>query len=281
MIIAGRILDKGKVIISNAITGLATSYATGFRIGDLAAFDIITSETGPRGTVVFEGSTQDIAVTRIAIDTVRFVCSITEGVGPFTMGNLVLYMQDDKGDSVPFIMVAFPKQVVKTPSNDQVTTDGYTLPGSRFAVAIHVKHSDEATDVVVEILPPDYSSLPSFATENDVPPGNALTYKQYVVNYDTRVKTPVMFAVDEDNTRWGNPFYQQLRDPRFGQLDGGVDGEGYGGEAAEIVFGMFYTTEDRDFTVNPVGGSTYTDSSILQTVGGATYGQTVNKNPYE
>ena len=279
MILKGRILDAGKPIISNAITGLSTSYSTGFQIGTTHGFEILTSETGPRGEIVHIGKTQDVAVTRIAVDTVRFACSVTEGAGPFTMGNLVLYMQDDNGDSVPFIMVAFPHPIVKNPSSDQVTTDGFTLPGSRFVVAIHVKHSDELTDVEVIILPPDYSSLPTFATEDDVPPGPALTFKQFVVAHDTRAKTPVLFTVDHNNTRWGIPFYTQLRDPRFGQLDGGVDGEGWGGEYSEIVFGMFYTTPEINFSENPVGGASYTDSSILQTIGGATYDMTSNDNP--
>ncbi len=280
MILKGRILDAGKPIISNAILGISSSYATGFKVGDTYGFEVITTETAPRGNVVFEGSTEDVAVTRIAVDTVRFVCSISESHGPFYMGNLVLYMQDDQGNSVPFIMVAFPQVVLKNPSANQITTDGFQVPGSRFAVAIHIKHSDELSDVTVIILPPDYSSLPTFATELDVPPGNALTYKQFVVAHDSRAKTPVLYTVDENNVRWGIPFYQQLMDPRFGQVDGGMDGEGWGGEAEEIVFGMWYTTEEHNFSDNPVGGASYTDGDNLQVLGGSTYTNTVNDNPY-
>lgn len=280
MILKGRLLDSGLGIFSNALLGLATNYASGFKIGDTYGFEVDKTEIAPRGNIVFEGKTGDIAATRIAIDTVRFVCSISESFGPFYMGNLVLYMQDDDGNEVPFVMVAFPQQVLKTPSADQVTTDGFQVPGSRFAVAIHVKHGDEADDVTVIILPPDYSSLPTFATELEVPPGNALTYKQFVVSYDTRAKTPVMYTVDENNVRWGIPFTQQIMDPRFGQLDGGVDGEGYGGEPDEIVFGMWYTTNEQDFSNNPVGGASYTDSDNLKVLGGATYTNTVNNNPY-
>ncbi|QIG74785.1 hypothetical protein EVC12_150 [Rhizobium phage RHph_I42] len=276
MILKGIILDAGRIILSDALVGEGPHYASGFRLGDTAGFIPDRTDTGPRGTIVYTGKTMDIAVTRIAVDTVRFVCSVTEMAGPFPVGNCVLYFGDSNGEDVPLVSVAFPYQIIKTPSNDQVTTDGYTLPGSRFAVAITVKITDDIEDVEVVVLPPDYSSLPSFATEDDVPPGNALTFKQAVISFDTRVKTPVLMTVDHNNVRWVQPFYQQMRDPRFGQLDGGVDGEGFGGEAEEIVFGMWYTTHDEDFTVNPVGGATYDDGPNIQTIGGATYTDTVN-----
>jgi len=281
MILKGRILNQGKGIVSAALVGLASSYAAGFKVGDVSGFTVDPTETAPRGEVTFEGKTEDVAVTRVSLDTVRFVCSISESHGPFRIGNIVLYMRDENGNAVPFVMVAFPFAVLKQPSADQVTTDGFTLPGSRFAVAITIKHSDELNDVEVVVLPPDYSSLATFANENEVPPGAALTFKQFVVAYDTRARTPVLFTVDHENVRWGNPFYQQIRDHRFGQLDGGMDGEGYGGEPDELVFGMFYTTDEADYTENPAGGAAYTDSTVLQTLGGSTYTKTTNTNPYE
>lgn len=276
MIIKGRVLHDGKIVITNALIGQESSFACEFRVGDEAGFEFDEEETAPRGSIVHIGSQYDISVTKIAIDTVRFVCSIPEGFGPFNMGNLVLYMQGEDGVSVPFLAVAFPYQVLKQPSNDQITTDGYTLPGTRFAVSIELRHSDEETDVEVNILPPDYSSLPSFATELDVPPGSSLTFKQFVINYDSRVKGPVLVTVDENNTRWATPFSQQIMDPSFGQLDGGMDGEGYGGTSFELVFGGWYTTPDTAYTENPVGGSLYTDTQ-LRNVGGSSYVKTTNE----
>jgi hypothetical protein len=59
-----------------------------------------------------------------------------------------------------------------------------------------------------------------------------------------------------------------------------MDGEGWGGEVEEIVFGMWYTTEEHNFSDNPVGGASYTDGDNLQVLGGSTYTNTVNDNPY-
>lgn len=276
MIIKGKVLDAGKHIITNALIGQATSYASSFKVGDLAAFTFDKTEVAPRGTIVHQGSTNDIAVTRIANDTVRFVCSIPEGYGPFTMGNLVMYMEDENNDEVPFLAVAFPATVLKQPSNDQITTDGFTLPGTRFAVSIEIRHSDEETDVIVNILPPDYSSLPTFSTELDVPPASALTFKQFVINYHSAIKGPVLMTIDENNVRWAQPFTQQIIDPNFGQLDGGMDGEGWGNESQELVWGGAYGTLDSSYTENPVGGAAYTDTQ-LQTIGGSGYTPTVNE----
>lgn len=278
MILTGKVLNAGKHILTNALVGLATSYAAGFDVGDAYGFVLDPADTAVRGNIVYQGSTHDIAVLRVAEDTVRFTCSITEGLGPFQVGNLILFMQDENSNAVPFVEVVLPFPVIKQPSADQVTTSGVVLPGTRFAISITVKLTDQADNVVVEILPPDYSSLPSFGSELDVPPAAAMTFKQYVINYDSRVKTPVLYTIDENNVRWGIPFYQQMRDPRFGQLDGGMDGEGYGGEADELVFGMWYTTPAASYTVNPVGGAKYTDGDQLNTIGGATYTKTVNSH---
>lgn len=279
MLLRGRILNPGKVLITNALLGLSATYATGFKVGDMYGFEVDPAiDTAPRGMIVHEATQRDIAVTRVAFDTVRFVCSIPEGAGPFYMGNMVLYMEDENQEPVPFVMVAFPALVHKQPSNDQITTDGFTIPGTRFAISIEIKHSDELTDVQVIILPPDYSSLPAFATELDVPPGSSMTYKQFVVNYDTRVRSPVLVTIDDNNVRWAQPFSTQLLDPHFGQLDGGMDGEGYGGEAEEIVFGGWYTTPNSAYTTNPVGGATYLfDPQGM--VGGAGYTVTQNQGP--
>ncbi len=282
MILTGIVLNSGKHLIANSVIGLSTGFASGFLVGETAGFNVDETDTAPRGAISYTGPSQDIAVTRIADDTVRFVCSVPEGIGPITMGNLVLYIQDELNNSVPFVSVAFPFAVIKAKSADQVSQNGVLLPGTRFAISIEVKFTNQTSTVTIVILPPDYSSLPTYATEADVPPAGSSTFKQFVVNFDTRVGTPVMYAIDHNNVRWANPFYQQLRDPRFGQLDGGMDGEGWGGESDDITFAEFYTTPDSAYTTNPIGGATYTDSDTsLKTIGGATYLKTTNDNPYE
>ncbi len=54
-----------------------------------------------------------------------------------------------------------------------------------------------------------------------------------------------------------------------------MDGEGYGGEPDELVWGHLYVTPDTEYTTNHVGGAEYT-SDPMHSIGGSLYTDTVN-----
>ncbi len=274
-VLDAKILTAGKTIISDALIGLSLALPSKFLVGTTAGYTPLATDVTVTGSLVHTGTANSITATRIAEDTVRYVCVIEENWGPFDIGNLILFMEDSLGAELPFLEVVFPVKITKVQSDPATTTAGFQVPGSRVAINIELKHTDEATIASVTVITPNYSSLPTFSLDIDVPVGPALTYRQFVVSYDLRTKTPVLFTVDDNNVRWGMPFSQQLEDPDFGHLNGGNDGEGYGGVADGIIFGYYYLTTLSQFTLPNIGGSNYTDN-VPNTIGNASYLVTTN-----
>lgn len=273
-VLDAQILTAGKAAISDALLGVNEALPHSFLVGDAAAFTPLASMTAVQGSQVFEGSAAAIQATRLSEDTVRYVCTISEQHGPFTVGNLILNMSSEASGVQPFIMVVLPVPIQKQNSDPQFTAQGFRIPGSRIAINIEVKHTEEVEIANVTIITPEYSSLPTYETELDVPVGAALTHKQFVISYHTAVRMPVLGTVDGDNVRWGIPFSQAINHPNFGHIDGGNDGEGYGGDPSEILFGYFYLTPEAVFTYPSIGGSTYDDTGVAS-VGNAQYTDTV------
>jgi len=274
-VLDAKLLDAGKNLISRALLSVDKLYPYSFVVGDEAGFTPVSTDLAVRGNTVYTGYANNISVNQIAEDTIRYVCNITELVGPFTVGNIIMHLDDGFGNAAPFIEVVLPVTVYKKQSDTSFTSDGYAVPGTRLAISIELKHSQEIEITSIDIITPTYSSLPTFGTEGEVPLGAALTHKQFVVSYDTRTKGPVMFTVDANNVRWGMPFTHQINDPNFGHLLGGTDGEGYGGESDDILTGGYYLTPDTVYSSTYLGGWPYS-SVYLVSIGNATYTNTSN-----
>lgn len=266
-----KILTEGKSVISDALLGITPAKPHEFRVGDEFGFDPDSNDTAVRGTEVFLGNAAAISSNRLAEDTVRYVCTISEQHGPFTVGNIVLYMVDNLNRIVPFISVVLPVPVTKLNSDPTATASGFQVPGSRLVFNITLKHSDEIEIASVDIVTPNYAQLPTFETEADVPAGASLTFKNAVISYHTVEQRPVLMTVDGNGIRWGMPYYQQINDPDFGHLDGGdasFEHQFYDG--IEILFGYFYLTPESVFTYPVIGGGSYAEDPV-NSLGNATY----------
>lgn len=274
-VLSAKILTSGKSIISKTLLGVGDIFPAGFIVGDEAGFTPDENDTAVRGNVVYEGGANNIQVNQIAEDTIRYVCTISEVFGPFNVGNLIMYLDDGTNSPLPFISVALPVIVRKTQASPSFTLEEYAVPGARLAISIEIKHSQEAEILSVNIVTPDYSQIPTFGTEAEVPLGAALTFRQFIVNFDSRTKGPVLYTVDINNVRWGMPFTHQLTDPNFGHLDGGTDGEEYGAEPDDILSGYYYLTPAAAFSPYNLGESLYADT-YGRILGNASYKPYVN-----
>lgn len=273
-VLDAKILTAGKAAISDALLGVNPALPHSFIIGDSFGFEPTDDMLTVAGTKVFTGDATAISATRISEDTVRYVCSLSETHGPFQIGNLILNMSSLASGVTPFIAVVLPVPIQKQQSDPTFTDQGFQVPGSRVAINIEIKHTEEIEIANVTVITPNYSSLPTFETELDVPEGAALTFKQAVISYHSAVRMPVLMTVDANNVRWGMPFTQGINHPYFGHLDGGTDGEGYGGDPSEIIFGYYYLTPEATFTYPSIGGADYTGLTS-GVVGGASYDDTV------
>ena len=279
-VLEGKILNAGKYIVSEAMAGLSSALPHHFDVGSAYGFSPSSADTVISGTKVFTGQGDLVQVNIVAEDTVRYVCSIPENYGPFDVGNMILFMTDTDGTVLPYFEVVLPVPVKKLQSEPSQTQDGYSVPGTRLAISIQIKHHEEAIIESIDILTPTYSSFPTFYSESDVPLGVGSTYGQFIVSYDTRTKGPVLYTIDADGVRWGMPFTHQLEDPNFGHMNGGIDGEGYGQEPDEIVWGGLFTTPNESYQAEPVGGGLFT-TPYLVTVGTATFTRVNNDGSYQ
>lgn len=270
------VLNPGKALLTRALTGLQLFEPSYFGVGDNFGYEPLATDTGPSGTLVFTGNRLLVQRKQLSNDTARYILTIPEGEGPFTIGNIVLYAENVDDDiPTPFIEVVLPfaySKQVADPNLQQALYDGVPLPGNRFVCNINIKHTLEAISVSVSIVTPTFSSLGFYESVAQIPAPTLNPWKTFVAHDDPRVSRPVMVVKRNDDTYWGIPFWQNFRDPMFGVLDGGVAGDNYKPRPANYEWGYTYQTPDVKFS-GLLGGSTYEtdDADYTDTVGGDSY----------
>lgn len=271
--IKAKFVEKGKRLITGALTGFSVMSIHSFQIGTDFGFEPSETDEVARGTVVFtgySGLTQSKAITD---DTVRHTILLPESIGPFPMGNLVLFGSHLDGTAIPFLSISLPFTVQKIRSDPNFNdTLAAPVPGSRFVIHVDIKHSIFGPVPSVTVVTAEYANLAFFDTEGKVPPPSLNPYSQFVVNYDTRTKSPAVVSKRSDGTYWGIAMFQNYRDPKFGILDGGVKGDEYSPTQYGFISGYFYTTPDSEYSAT-VGGAGYDNGSSNedQMVGGLPY----------
>lgn len=270
------LLNDGKRLITGVFTGFTPMAPIKFRVGNAAGFATNPNAINISGSTVFEGGAALIQVRRIYDDTVRYTLIIPESVGPMEIGNIILYAAHADNVDAPnaLVQVVLPFRVKKEVSSpDLGNPNPFPSPGNRFVINITIRHSIEGDDVVVTVLNPEYSSLPSFPTQLDVPAAAINPWNQFVINLDDRTKTPTLVHKRSDGQYWGVPFWQNLRDPKFGVIDGGNTGDQHLPGNGSFLWGYFYTTPNNVLK-GQIGGSGYIQDNNLGyvgTIGGLSY----------
>lgn len=271
--IKAKFLNSGKRLITGALSGFSIVSIHSFQIGTDFGFEPSETDEVPRGNIVFtgySGLTQSKALTD---DTVRHTLLLPEGIGPFTMGNIIVSGTHLDNSAVPFLSISLPFAVEKIRGDPNLNdTMAAPIPGSRFVIHVDIKHSIFGPVPSVTVVTAEYANLSFFDTENSIPPPSLNPYSQFVVNHDTRTKSPALVSKRSDGTYWGIAMFQNYRDPKFGILDGGIEGDDYSPTQYGFISGYFYTTPDSEY-VATVGGAGYEAgvSNDGQIIGGVQY----------
>lgn len=266
----------GQILLTQALTGYRLFRPAGFKIASAVGFEPSADATGVNGPVVFEGSKLLVQVKQTSVNTARYVLTVPEGAGPFDIGNIMLFAENDIEEMVPFAFVVLPVPYQKTVSDPNLTTtpdSPFPIPGDRFVCNITIKHSLNATIQSIEVITPTFSSLAFYEDIASIPPPNLNPWDAFVAHDDPRTNTPAMLAKRNDDTYWGIPFWQNFRDPRFGVLDGGIDGDGYKADQSGFLDGQEYLMPENKFS-GILGGSDYTtpEDEFTGEIGGLDYG---------
>lgn len=260
--VKGIILTKGKRLITSSMTGFSLFAPSKYEIGDGYGFDPDENDTGVRGTLVYTGSDLDVQARQLADDTACYTISVPEGVGPFNVGNIMLYGTMWNNEPVPLFSIVLPFQYYKDISDStySVGSGHLPVPGNRLIINITIKHSLETEQITVNILTATFSSLPFYPDENNYPPPGLNPWTAFVIHRDSRVGTPALVVTDSNHTSWGVPCWQNIRDPSFGMLIGGFTGDDYTPDQRTFLFGQFFDTPDEVFR-GTIGGTAFTTAS--------------------
>lgn len=265
------LLQTGKNLFSAALSGVSLVTPHSFKIGDMAGFTPDSADTAPRGNNVFSAGIGLIQFRQIAADTVRYTMTLPESVGPFDVGNVVMYGTLVDNSPVPLVSVVLPfkyNKVIATGSSNQ---GGVPTPGSRFVINVTIKHSLDSQLVSVTITTPLFSSLGFFEDQFTIPASSGNPWNQFVIHNDTRLDTPSLIMKRTDGAYFGIPFWKRANDPKFNVFSGGVIGDNYKSDIP-VFFGNYYLTPEDKYR-GDIGGGSYTqdDNQFAGDVGGATY----------
>lgn len=267
------LLNDGKRLITGALAGFTGIAPVKFRVGDMAGFTPDVNDVDIRGQLVFEGLSGLMQARRLADDTVRYTLVITESYGPFYVGNIVMFAAHADNAPEALVSVVLPFKVKKTVSNPDIgALQPFPVPGSRLTINITIKHSIDGDDIVVQVVNPEFSSLPFFDLQTEVPPPAINPWSQFVIHNDTRLDTPTLITKRSDGTQWGIPFWQNFRSPKFGVIDGGTTGDNHKPNAGSFLWGYFYLTPN-EYLKSIIGQSGYIQSELnyVGQVGGISY----------
>jgi hypothetical protein len=169
-------------IITNTGEGAAvTSGNMGAQI-EITSFQIGADLITPLATMtsvtnlVYTGTASQITYSANASTaTMTFFITLSEAVGDFYIGNIGLFL----ADGTMFTLTALATQEYKTATNTAVAP---AVTGNVRIYAIPIALTNVQNLINVTALFPDYASLPSVATEAQLPAINAAPYNAYLVN---------------------------------------------------------------------------------------------------
>ena len=269
------ILNAGKRLVDGALSGRTQWAPAFFKLGSAYNFTPSAAETDVTGATVWQGGPGLVSARSIAPGTVRYSMTVPEGVGPFSFGNVVVFGNASNGTILPLFKIVLPVEMRKEVSTTNPgATDPSARPGDRVVISITItqKVADaNDPDLIVTIVAPSFASLPVFETDMTVPPPLSQPWQQFIISNDSRTGTPTLVTKrSSDNTYWGVPLSQNLRDPRFGMVVGGTAGEGYLPDSRSWLWGQRYTTPNNKFQ-GQIGGFGYNTIGPSKLLSGGSY----------
>jgi hypothetical protein len=256
------LLNKGRELVDAALTGRARYAPYAFKLGSSVNFTPAKTETDVTGATVFTGGPELIQARATSQGTVRYSMTLPEGSGPFDFGNIVLFANTSDGQALPLIKIALPFLVRKEPATTTLDPDNpYPRPGDRMVITAYIvqniEDSDGVPSITVTVTAPASAGLPMFDDESTLPPPVSQPWNQFVIQKHSLTGTPVIGTKDANDTYWGSPLRQNLRDPNFGVNHGGYAGQGYSAPTNTWAWGHKYETADIKFS-GQIGGYGYT-----------------------
>lgn len=246
--------NRGKEALARAIASGNKLRVTKFNVGSAANFTPAATDLDVKPQIVFSGGASLISTSIVNQDQIRYVITIPEPEGPFSVGNIMLFFYDpEENEYIPYLFgvepVAQPKYKSDPPS----------VTGNRLMFGLTAKFTNVAQAFDIKVVSPTYSSIPNIRDEFDLPTASSASFQQYVLQNTTITGAPGLAARREiDNSWFMNTFFQRLDDPNFGALLGGIAGDRYLPFYGDYYAGGRYDTPNAGFDRYLDGGNNWT-----------------------
>jgi hypothetical protein len=232
-----KILNEGNVLLTQSLTQQKKLKIKQYQIGDSSGFVPNGNEENQIGSLVYFGNENTIITSTLSNEEIRYTITLDEGIGNFTVGNIVIYGDlDDSNDLKPFAIVSL------NVGQQKIATIGNTQ-GNRIIIVFILKLSNNSGTVSVTIPNVQNSNLPNYETEKNLPDAADSAFRSLTITSHSKLLKPSFGIKKESNNTWlGTPFMDRVDNPRFGWLWGGVCGDGRQLNYDIFIEGSFYTS---------------------------------------
>jgi hypothetical protein len=232
-----KILIEGNSLLTTSLTQQKKLKIKEYRIGNSSGFTPNGNETNPAGSLVYTGTETTIITSAISDEEIRYTITLDEGIGNFTVGNVVIYADlNDDNILKPFAMTSLDV------GQQKIATLG-AVQGNRIIIVFVLKLSNNTGSVSVVIPNVQKSSLPNYETENNLPNAESSPFRSLTIVSHSKLLKPAFGLKKESNNTWfGTPFMDRIDNPRFGWLWGGVCSDGRQLNYDIFIEGSYYPT---------------------------------------
>jgi hypothetical protein len=244
------LLDTGKAALATSVAEGLPVQVVAYSVGQAANYVPDTSSLEVLPNAVFTGDASTISSSVINTDEIRYTITLLEPVGPFNVGNIMLFIQLGSDPTlIPYLYGVLPVAVPKYANNPPATI------GNRLVFNLTAEYTNVSEAFNLEVVTPNYSSLPNYRDENDLPTPETAVYQQSVLQNCTITGAPALTVRRSIDDSWFiNPFFSRIDDPEFGSLNGGIVGDNYVPYVGAFNSGGFYITPLAGYNQNMDGG---------------------------
>lgn len=237
-----QLMKAGEQRLADALTNSQPIKVGYFRIGTNAGF--IPGEGGlaPLGPLVYQGDDSNIAYYSASNDEANFFLNLQHDAGSFTVGNVMLFLEDD----TPLLWGSLDRASLKSTNQFETRQVGAQITlvcTFWFPKLLEALDLSNLTHRVVR--------LPRLTNEKMLPLVTHAEWDSYTLDRHTKHAAPfVAFKNLKDGRWWGIPHMVHEDDPALNGVDGGTAGEGYGARVDTLYEAGSYRLFEQTFLLN-------------------------------
>lgn len=227
-----QLMKAGQQRLADALTNNQPIKIGYYRIGTEAAFAPGDGGVNVLGPLVYQGDSSNIQYFSASNDEANFFLELTHDAGAYTVGNVMLFLEDN----TPLLWGSLDRANVKSTSalqNQQIGAQITLVCTFWFPKLREAINFSNLTHRVVR--------LPRIASDANLPEINHAPWDLYSVDVHSKFSAPVVAIKNlKDGRWWGIPQLVHEDDPNINGINGGIAGEGYGSRIDVFHLGGTY-----------------------------------------